>query len=221
MALLEEDDNGEIELIMLRGDSEELLVTVTDDADPAVAIDLSKAVDGTASRPAVVRFAVKENPDEDGNDEAVVYKTSYHTDEIPFLAQTGASLGQCRVLIDKPDTEQADVDTKYRWDLEVTRQDALRSGASVGTVEVFAATASLVGSSTQFQLAKVGDVIQLLGLLNTKPCIIEEILNFSEIVVSGFEIFQTESSVTFEIRRGQSKTVARGPFTLLSDVVSH
>jgi hypothetical protein len=219
MAVLQPDADGLVTLVLIRGDSDDFLVTVTDDAVPPVAIDLSKAVDGTVGRRAIVRFAVKTDPDTQSNQEALVFKSSHLDDQLPFLTQAGATMGQCRVLIDKPDTEGADTTASYTWDLEVSRQDSLRSGASGGTYQVAPGTGAVLGTGTAFTKAKVGDIFQPLGALNTRPSIIDKIVDDTHMTVD-FTTWQAESGQALEIRRGKHKTAARGPFTLESGVVA-
>lgn len=219
MALLEPDVNGLVELTLVKGDSDDLLVTVTDDSDPPVAINLSQAVDGTPNRRAILRFAVKSDPPTQDNDEALVFKASYYDDQIPFLAQSGGTVGQARVLIDKPDTEGGDAAATYAWDLEVTRQDSLRSGASGGTLTFSAGSSSVAGAGTAFTRAKVGDVLQPLGVLNARPALITRIISATSLE-TDFDGWAAESGVAFEVRRGKHRTAARGPFVLEQDVVS-
>lgn len=219
MAITETDD-GELQITLVRGDSDDYVVTVTDDAVPTPnSINLSQAVDGTPSRNAIIRFAVKEFPDKQDNVDALVFKHSAYADQIPFLTQSGATLGKCRVLVDKPDTEPGDPDVDYRWDIEVTRQDALRTAASGGTVALTAGSTTVVGTGTAFQNAKQGDVLQPLGTNLAVPAIIQEVVSATEVTVDHGN-FQTEVGASFEIRRGKHKTAARGPFVLLSGVVA-
>ncbi len=209
----------EVTLELTQGDSEDYLITVKDDATPTPAlIDLSKAVDGTAARPAIVRFAVKAAPADESNAEATVFKTSYFTAQIVFLTQSGLTLGQCRALIDKPDTQGVEAGD-YRWDVEITRQDVLRAGASGGTVSVGSGSVVVAGSGTAFTKAKVGDVLQPLGGLNLAPVKITKVTSNTSLEVEA-AIFQTEAGISFEIRRGKHKTAGRGPFTLLQSVVA-
>lgn len=220
MAVLEPDANGLVTLTLVRGDSDDFLVTVTDDAATPAPIDLSKAVDGTVNRRAIVRFSVKTTPpDTVANTDAVIFKSSSWDDQIPFLVQTGATLGQCRVLIDKPDTETADPTGSYVWDLEVSRQDSLRTGAYVGTYAVTPGSGVVVGSGTAFLKAKVGDIFQPLGPGNTRPVIIDKITDNTHMTVD-YTTWSAESGQSFEVRRGKHRTAARGPFTLESGVVS-
>lgn len=209
--------DGELTITMVRGDTDDVLVTVTDDADPPVAYDLSKAADGTANRPAVIRFAVKESPDDESNAEALILKSSRASAEIEVLAQTGATLGQCRLYLDKPDTEEADPGT-YRWDMEVTRQGAIRTGA--GTYAVTAGSKVVTGTGTAFTSAKKGDVLNPLGALNVgRPAIITKVTSNTSMEVD-VDDYATESGEDLEIRRGKSKTSVRGDFVLQSGVVA-
>lgn len=219
MAVLEADVDGLVTLTLVKGDSDDLLVTVTDDATPPVPIDLSKAVDGTASRRAILRFAVKSEPALQTNAEALVFKTSHRDDQVPFLAQSGGTLGQARVLVDKQDTEDGDPTASFSWDLEVSRQDALRSGASVGTVSFTAGSLVVAGTGTAFDKAQPGDILQPLGALNTLPVLINKVVSASSLE-ADFKDWQAEPNVTFEIRRGKHRTAVRGPFILEQGVVA-
>jgi hypothetical protein len=208
----------EVTLELTQGDSEDYLITVKDDSTVPVVIDLSLAVDGTPARPAIIRFAVKKDPASETNPEAIVFKSSYFADQISFLAQTGATLGQCRALVDKPDTQDVEAGA-YRWDVEVTRQDALRAGASTGTIDVTLDSIIVSGTATAFTKAKVGDVLQPLGSLNTAPVKITKIISATSVEVEA-ALFVTESGISFEVRRGKHKTAGRGPFTLIQSVVA-
>lgn len=210
-------NNNQITLSMVNGDSQDYLVTVTDDASTPARINLSTAVDGTATRSAIVRFAIKSIPSTQLNsDSGVVFKSSYDSSQIAFLAQSGTTVGQCRVLLDKPDTVSLDAGT-YRWDLEVTRQDTLRTSASTGVLSVTAGTTLVQGTATAFTAAKVGDVLQPLGT-NRAPVKIASITSATQLLVE-YPIFSTETTVAFEIRRGKHRTAAYGPFTMLQSVV--
>lgn len=204
-------------LSLVGGDSEDILITVTNDATPTPAlIDLSAAVDATAGRKAIARFAVKRMPAFEGNDEALVFKRSYNPGEILFLAQSGGTLGQLKIYVDKPDTDVVSAGT-FRWDLEITRQDFLRTAA--GTIDVEVDSDIVTGHGTSFSLAKVGDVLQPLGSSNTQPVKVLEVVSNTSLRVEHAG-FTTESGIAFELRRGKSKTVARGPFQVAQSVVS-
>lgn len=209
----------ELTLTMTIGDSEDFIVTVTDDATTPNLIDLSKAVDGTAARPAILRWAAKRTPADDANKDAIAFKTSYFEDQIQVLAQTGPTLGQSRLLLDKPDTEDEEVGT-FRWDLEVTRQDVVRPGSGSGTIAVVSGSVAVTGTATTFRKWKVGDVLQPLGGLNVAPVKITKIISDTSLEVEA-AIFATEPVVpSYEVRRGKHKTARKGPFVLEQEVVS-
>lgn len=209
---------GIITLSMVRGDAEDLIFTVTDDADPPAVVNLGAAVDATPSRPAVIRFAVKKDPEIDENDDALAYKTSADSAEIAIATQSGGTIGQCTVLLDNADTRDAEAGNVYRWDLEVSRQDALRAGASVGTAAT-AANGTVTGTGTAFTKAKKGDIFHPTSGSNSgKPGRISKITSDTSMVVEF--PFAVGSGATFEIRRALTKTVARGPFELVQDTAS-
>lgn len=209
-----------VDIEMIRGDSDDILVTITDDASPTPnTIDLSVATDGTVNRPAVVRFAVKKDPTKEANAKAAVFKVSYDASQIEVLAQAvPATRGQCKVKIDKPDT----ADNKagdYSWDLEVTRQDALRTGASVGTLACVAGSKVVIGTATALRAAKVGDVVQITSGPNSGRVSIIEAIASDTLFTCERAWEDADASATFEVRRGKSKTAVRGKFTLVQDVV--
>jgi hypothetical protein len=209
-----------VDIELVRGDSDDILVTITDDASPTPnLIDLSVATDATANRPAIIRFAVKKDPTKEANIKAAVLKLSYDASELEILPQAApATRGQCRVKLDKPDTSDNKAGD-YSWDLEVTRQDALRPGASAGALAVVAGNVVPIGTGTAFTKAKVGDVVQITsGPNDGRASLITKITSATSIETErAWE--DTDPSATFEIRRGKSKTAVRGKFTLVQDVV--
>jgi len=208
------------DLCLTRGDSDDILVTVKEpdplSPDPLnpdkIPVDLSVAVDGTLLRPVIMRFAVKEDP-LDTNEQAIIFKDSSNgTDEIEPFPQTGLTLGQARVIIDKYDTEE-DEAGDYPYDFEVSQQDFLRNGAQVGTLAITAGSNAIVGTGTLFTLAKRGDILQLLGT-NNKPVMIDKIIDDLNIVVSTKVLVTEPALATFEIRRGKHFTAAKGCFKI-------
>ena len=209
----------------VRGDSDDFLVTVVEpdpndinDPPAKIPVDLSIAVDGTPARPVILRMAAKEDPD-DSNDIALFFRDSTNgPQEIEFFPQTGLTLGQARILIDKYDTEEGEPGL-YQWDLEVSQQDFLRAGASVGTLAIVEGSDLIVGTGTTFlKNAKRGDIIQLLGT-NNKPVLIEEIIDDLNIRVNT-TVFQNEPALaTFEVRRGKHFTAAYGCLELVAGQV--
>jgi len=212
----------DVEFCLVKEDSADILVTVRipSVADPAVLelVNLDVAVDGTVARPCILRFAVKTKDSPDvANDAGLLFKSSHFPDQIDILAQSGATLGQARVLVDKPDTTAGDADESYCHDLEVTQQDALRTGAQTGTIEVQASPdgATVLGVGTAFLKAKVGDTLQVLdGNNNATPALIESIASDVSMVVSLDTWVTPAAGLTFEIRRGKHTTAARGAFVL-------
>src|SRR3990172_6597278 len=206
-----------VDIELVRGDSDDILVTITDDATTPNLIDLSVATDATAGRPAIIRFAVKKDPSKEPNAKAAVLKLSYDAAQLEILPQAvPATKGQCKVKLDKPDTSDEKAGD-YSWDLEVTRQDALRPGASVGTLALSAGNSVPIGTGTAITKAKVGDVVQILSGPNVgRPSLITKITS-----ATSFETERawedTDAVATFEIRRGKSKTAVRGKFTLVQD----
>ena len=210
-------------LTLVIGDSAEYLFTLQElaavEGDPAVPFDLTQAVDGTSSRRAIVRFAVKSDPDVQSNDDATVYKESYVADEVSLLAQSGLTLGQCLVQVDKVDTEGAFADD-YFWDLECCRQDAERTGASqVGTITLVAGSKTVVGVGTAFLKAKLYDILQPLGTNLNNPAIITKILSDTQIEVAHSE-WSNDAGASFEIRRSRTRTLMGGTYTLTNGVVA-
>lgn len=209
-----------VDITLRRGDSDDILVTITDDAAPTPnTIDLSVATDGTVGRPAIVRFAVKRDPSKETNLKAALFKTSYVAADIEILAQgVPATRGQCRIKIDKPDTSDEKAG-EYQHDIEVTRQDVLRTGSYVGTAALTTVDGNIVGTATAFLKAKVGDVVQItsgpnLGRVSLITAIVSDTAMTTERVWED-----ADAAATFEIRRGKSKTAAYGKFTLAQDVV--
>jgi hypothetical protein len=216
----QEDRDVDLQMTMVRGDSLNLLVAVKDfSTDPEVAVDLSEATDGTAARPAVVRFSVKERPDDDLNSEAIVYRTSYTPSGIEVLDQSiAANLGKFLVKVDKEDTEEdGDPELQYRWDIEVSLQGELRTDA--GTVTLVAGSKIVTGVGTAFlSTVRKGDIFQPLDV-NDIPAIVTKVVSDTVLWVE-FTGWSDESGLDYEIRRGEHITVRRGPFTILSGVVA-
>lgn len=229
-----DNDNDEQALEMHKADSADVLLTVTEDeADedgvyPPVRLDL--AVDGTASRHAILRWAVKRSPKSDDNVDALVYKDSQRgPSEIRLSDQVDESTrGQAEAFIDPTDTSDSDDptvsrddDALHRHDYEVNRQDFVRDGVSgVGTVSVVDGSDVVTGVGTAFLLAKRLDILNLVDVDNVlRPALITSIVSNTELRV-GRTSWVTATGVAFEVRRNRRKTVLGGPFKLLTEVVS-
>jgi hypothetical protein len=217
-------------LELVKGDSDEYLVNVTepDAVDPTICppINLTEAVDGTADRYAILRFAAKRIGSDDENADALVYKTfQAGSSDIRYLTQDTAppagTLGQAEVLVDVADTidsdepvlERGDTTPNHDWDLEVSRQDEERAGASgVGTVDVINGSPAVAGTGTAFLQAKVGDIINLLDASNlAKPALITAITDDLTLETDR-TLWTTVSGTTFELRRTRRRTAAAGDF---------
>jgi hypothetical protein len=210
---------AEVDISLVRGDSDDILVTVKDTAQPTQnLINLGTATDGTPSRPAVLRYAAKAAPSKDKNAAAAIFKASYRTDEIEVLPQTGLTVGQCVVKIDKPDTSDNKAGV-YAHDFEVVRQDVPRPGAGVGTAAIVASAVGVTGTGTAFTKAKAGDVLHPTSGPNLgAPRLISKVVSATALEVEvAWET--SDAAATFEIRRGKAKTAFTGKLTLVQDVV--
>lgn len=206
----------EIDFELVVGDSFDLNFVVKNDAVVPVAIDLSKAIDGTASRPAVLRFAIVKALG-DPPAKAVVYKDSYDPAQIFVKTQTAPDIGAVVVRGDSQDTDQAKPKADLPWDLEITRQDFIRTQAGTLT---FDGTTTVVGFGTNFLLMKRGDIIHPTSGANSgKPVIVEAVTDALHIVIDR-AIYGAEAGVTFEGRRGYRRTSAKGKVTLVEGAVS-
>lgn len=204
------------DLEIVIGDAFDLEFTVKNDAAVPVAVNLSTAIDGTASRPAVARFAIGKKKG-DTNEKAVVFKDSYDAAQIFVKAQTGATLGQLVVRGDSADTDTAKAKDDLPWDLEITRQDFIRTQAGTLT---FDGTKTVVGVGTNFLLLKRGDVIHpTSGAASGKPVIVESVTDATHVVIDR-AVYAAESGVSFEGRRGYRRTVAKGNVDLVEGVVN-
>ena len=162
---------------------------------------------------------MKKDPSKEANAKAAVLKLSYDASQIEILPQAvPATKGQCKVKLDKPDTSDNKAGD-YSWDLEVTRQDVLRTGASVGTAALVADSGAVVGTGTAFTKAKVGDVVQVTSGPNAGRVSLITAITSATALTTERLWEDADPTATFEIRRGKSKTAARGKFTLVQDVV--
>lgn len=213
--------DDETEYAITRGDSDDIMITFVNDADPPVPYDLSKSTDGVADRPAIVRYAVKVRVT-DTNEQALIVKRSYDDTEIMVLPQDGDledpdnTVGVVAVFLDIPDTLGKKTGS-FWWDLDVTRQGMLRSGAQSGTL-TFNGTAVVAGVGTNFTRGKVGDVVHITsGAMSGKAVLIAKITSSGQMTLDL--PFAAETGVTFELRRGFRKTPLRGPFIIGNEVI--
>lgn len=181
-------------------------LTDPDNAD-ADLIDLSVAIDGTADRHAVIRFAAKKTPSKTANAAGLIWKTSYDASELEELNQALlATKGRAMLKIDEPDTD-GQKPGDYSYEVFLTRQDVIRAGASVGTIDALAnGTGTVTGTGTAFLSAKAGDVLTVVGGANDLAVSrIQEITTDGAMVLER-TLWAAQSAVTFEIRRGAGRT---------------
>lgn len=219
------------DLELVKGDSDEYLVTVTEPntADPTIRdpINLTESVGGTPDRHAILRFAAMRKEADLDNDEALVYKDFQKgSSDIRYLTQDlpapSGTLGQAEILVDVADTvesdepviERDDTTSLHDWDLEVNRQDEERAGVSqVGTASVTNGSNTVTGTGTVFTGAKVGDIINLLDAGNlAKPAIITAIVSDTELTTDRTFWNTTGTAQSFELRRNRRRTAAAGDF---------
>jgi hypothetical protein len=179
-------------------------IPVGSGAQVATPLDLSLAVDGTPSRPAILIFVWRR-----GNTRTFK-KTSYSVEEIQLLNQT-TNPGEYKLLTDEPDTDTAKIAEGYRYELAAARQDLLRSGAQVGTATVTAGSRALVGVGTAFLSARPGDIIHpTSGAVLDLPSRIIEVTDDLNIVTERTWSVSA-AAFSFEIRRGKILPAMAGP----------
>jgi hypothetical protein len=228
-------DTDVIELTI--GEGDDRLITFRDPAltDPdnpdADLIRLDQATDATADRFAVVRFAVKRNPSRQSNANADIFKTSYRDDEIAIQNQAVvATQGRAMLKIDEPDTTGKKPSDDYCYEVFLTRQDVLRPGASVGTIDALAdGTGAVTGTGTAFLNAKPGDVLTVVGGANDLAVSRIQTITDNGTMILERTTWSAQTTVTFEIRRGAGRTatvrdengdrVKIGQLKLVQDVV--
>jgi len=212
---------AQVDITLVRGDSDDIIVTVKDTAQPTQnLINLGIATDATPSRPAVLRYSAKEKPDRTSNARAAVFKTSYRSDEIEMLPQSGLTVGQSIIKIDKPDTSDNKAGT-YAHDFEVVRQDVQRpgTGAGLGTVAVVVLSNVITGTATFFTKAKPGDVLQIISGSNNGIAVVLTKITSDTVAESEHIWLTTQSGASFDLRRGKAKTAFIGSLILTQDVV--
>ena len=203
-------------LTLIRGDSKNWRVTVTDTETPAVAINLDQDLAGLGGNPAILKFSTKVDP-RDPNSAAVIFKASYDPEEVEILDQ-GAFLGQALVKVVKADTWNDQVSSALAWDIELYRQGDAIVGGDAGTIEVTAGSETVAGTGTDFALAKVGDILVPSGATapNQKPVTVTEVVSATELK-TDYTAWTSEAGVSYVLRKGDSKTVATGTFDLQQD----
>lgn len=198
------------EIKFRRGDSFDIDIQVQDDRDPPSMVDISASI---------LRFGAKQgygttfNNDDlvVGNEGLQILKTSALAAEIEFI---NATSGRARIKIRKSDTYQHPLGI-MNWDLELTKA-VEHIVEAPGTVTVVAGQRVVQGTGTDFVAAGVGlgDLIHI----NGNYYMILSVLSPTSMTVD-FTGWTTASGLDYNLYRGQSKTIASGPWNCVGDVV--
>jgi len=197
------------EIKFRRGDSFDIDIQVQNDQDPPSRVDISRSI---------LRFGAKQgfgctwnNDLVVGNEGLQIMKTSALASEIEFVNETS---GQARIKIRKTDTVRHPLG-RMNWDIELTKAVEHIQGTS-GTIMVVAGQQLIQGVGTDFLAAGIGlgDIIHIQG----KYIMILEVLSSSAMKVD-FTDWTTETGLDYNLYRGQSKTIASGPWVCIGDVV--
>lgn len=178
-------------------------ITVTDDATPPVAVDITNRI---------LKFKVFKrynsiNP--------LILKTSYDDTEID---KTDPTAGVFQVYLDQQDTEGWA--GTYRWAAEV--YEKLSSASTTGTLDVENGSGVLEGTSLVMSEIKDGDILLL---TSGEPANVVEITVWKELdsdgvetgnLLSDYSNFTTETGLSFTIYRSNKKipTGLCGEFTI-------
>jgi len=198
------------EIKFRRGDSFDIDVQVQDDRDPPGIVSIDRSI---------LRFGAKQgygttfNASElvVGNEGLQIYKSSALPAEIEFVNETS---GRARIKIRKSDTYQHPLGL-MNWDLELTKA-VEHIAEAPGTVTVVAGQRVVQGTGTDFVAAGVGlgDIIHI----NNQHYMILSVLSPTSMTVD-FTGWTTASGLDYNLYRGQSKTIASGPWNCVGDVV--
>jgi len=145
------------------------------------------------------------------NEGAQVLKTSYVEAEIEF---TERSNGRAIIHIRKADTIEHPLGDGYIWDLEVVKAVEHFDNPQ-GTVTVQAGSKVIMGLGTDFPEALgMGDIIHVQGRF------VQVVKRDSEsVLTTDFDGWTSEGGLTYNLYRGQSRTIAAGPWRCIGDVV--
>lgn len=197
------------EIKFRRGDSFDLDVQVQDDRDPPGRVDISRSV---------LRFGAKQgfgctgsNTLVVGNEGLQIMKTSALASEIEYINETS---GQARIKIRKSDTAEHPLG-RINWDIELTQAVEHIQGTS-GTIMVVEGQQLIQGVGTNFSGAGIGlgDIIHIDG----KYLMVLEVLTATSMKVD-FTNWNTQTGLEYNLYRGQSKTIASGPWVCVGDVI--
>lgn len=193
-----------------RGDTLDIHVQVQNDEDPAEEYNIGNSI---------LRWAAKQGFGETerrdlilGNDAALILKRSYNPAEIEF---TNSAKGQAIIHLKRADTAGLSSSPTV-WDLELAK-------ANGGITVPVGATVALLANSplvraVGFQWTDLGvvggDLFQAQGRL----VLVNEAIGPNVISVD-FRGWTSDPAATFQVWRGNVKTVAGGTFRVLGDVV--
>lgn len=199
----------EQEIKFRRGDSFDIDVQVQDDRDPPSRVDISRSV---------LRFGAKQgygltynNGPLVGNEGLQIMKTSALPAEIEFIDETS---GRARIKIRKSDTYEHPLGL-MNWDIELTKAVEHITPAP-GKLLVVNGQRVVQGIGTDFIAAGVGhgDILHADG----KHLMILSVTSATSMTVDYTE-WTTGELAEYNLYRGQSKTIASGPWNCVGDVI--
>lgn len=144
------------------------------------------------------------------NEGAQVLKTTYDGG----IELTETTNGRALIHIRKADTIEHPLGDGYLWDLEVIKAVEHFEG-TVGTVTVQAGSRVIMGLGTNFpESLGLGDIIHVQGRF------VQVVKRDSEsVLTTDFTGWTNEGTLDYNLYRGQSRTIAAGPWRCIGDVV--
>jgi len=194
------------DLIIPRGDSANYAVVILD-TDAVTPLNITEAI---------LRFGVKASI-YDSNTNAVMLKQSYYPEELEI---TDAINGAATVKVLVSDTLEETPGTYY-WDLDVTKKGVLVTG--VGTFTATTGSPILAASHIDFNLLKVGQVIDLSSLIPSNNLLVD-IVSFdatAQTITVGYNGFLNQIGIAQDIYEGDRKTPTglSGTFSIGPDII--
>ncbi len=198
------------EISFHRGDTLNIPIQIQDDQDPPDPVMISGGV---------LRWSAKQNGPAlpaDNNVALLIKKTSYDGG----IELTNEANGQAILHVYPEDTRSFPV-VAACWDLEVTQaveELLVASGcdtvpAPTASVTVGTPVVTVSGYDLMSLGLRWGDIIDVQG----RCVLVKEVLS-SSMVETDFDGWTSESDMDFVIARGETKTVASGPFSLILDI---
>lgn len=192
-----------------RGDSFTFHVSTQNDAQPPSTVDISRSVIRFAARQDFASYTYV-NPS-DWNDSAVILKKSYSPNQIEVTNEIN---GKFDVKIKRADTIFHPL-TRMGWDVEITRPIEHLTNQP-GTVSVMPGSQYVIGLGTDFTTAglELGDIIHVQGLHVLVTNVLDE--RTAEV---DFTDWTDESGLSYNLYKGETRTVAGGPWNCIGDRV--